>query len=48
MITEGPEGPSLGTSSLVINYIVGYIHINIFYEYRCGNVGEILIRLIGR
>ena len=44
-ITEGNDGPSLGTSSVVIIYI-GYIYV--IYRYICGNVGEVLIRLIGR
>ena len=44
-ITEGPDGHSLGTSSVVIIYI-GYIYV--IYRYICGNVGEVLIRLIGR
>ena len=45
VITEGPDGHLLGTSSVVIIYI-GYIYI--IYKYTCGNVGEILLRLIGR
>ena len=45
VITVGPDGPSLGTSSVVIIYI-GYIYV--IYRYICGNVGEVLIRLIGR
>ena len=44
-ITEGPDGHSLGTSSVVIIYI-GFIYV--IYRHICGNVGEILIRLIGR
>ena len=47
VITEGPDGHSLGTSSVVIIYI-GNIYIYIIYKHICGNVGEILIRLIGR
>ena len=45
VITGGPGGPSLGTSLVVIIYI-GYIYV--IYKYICGNVGEILIMLIGR
>ena len=43
VITEGPDGHSLGTSSVANIYI---IYMN--YKYICGNVGEVLIRLIGR
>ena len=41
VITEGPHGPSLGTSSVAISIFV-------IYWYMCGNVGEVLIRPIGR
>ena len=43
VITEGPDGPSLGPSTVVNIYIYYIYFISI-----CGNAGEILIRLIGR
>ena len=43
VITEGPDGPLLGPSAVVNIYIYYVYFISI-----CGNVGEILIRLIGR
>ena len=42
-ITEGPDGPLLGPSTVVNIYIYYIYFISI-----CGNVGEILIRLMGR